>query len=98
MKNKKILFVPLVACFLFSSCDTIKHSIHGRDEFIDMGGGKYEVTVSTESSGLKAGRAEIYDRWDKTAIKACGGKKYRVIKKDWLSPNCLSGEIKCMGK
>jgi hypothetical protein len=96
--TKKVLMVPLIfMSTVLCSCDTISHSIHGRDEAIDMGGGRYEITVSTESSALKSGREEIYQRWDRSASKACNGGRYKILKRDWLSPNCLSGEIRCVG-
>jgi hypothetical protein len=96
--SKKLITPIILVGSLLTSCTTINNAIHGRNEAIDIGGGRYEITVSTESSGLKAGRAEIYQRWDDTAIKACNGGKYKILKRNWLSPNCLSGEIRCLSR
>ncbi len=82
--------IPLQSCFVK---DTLTGS--GIGEITPLGGGEFDIAVAGSLSG---NRSTIYEKWDRTAIEACKGGKYKIVKRDWQSveyPGILGGIIKC---
>ena len=95
--RKIIPFAAIVAAFLLQSCSATKDMFTGEGigEMTNIGNGQFDIAAA---GGFSADRSVTYAKWDRTAAKACNGRKYKVIKRDWQSasyPGILGGVIEC---
>jgi hypothetical protein len=90
-------YLGVAAILALGGCTTMSNAISGKGmgEVVDMRDGTLEITAA---GGLSANRTTTYDKWDRTASKACGGRPYATIKREWQSgeyPGLLVGVIRC---
>ena len=86
-----------IALTALSGCTTVSNMYTGKGtgEIVDLKDGTFEVT---SAGSFSADRSVTYAKWERTATKACGGRAYVIIKREWQMteyPGLLSGIIRC---
>ena len=95
MKNSRmiVLLSTLLTSLLLSACATV--SGEGMGDITNIGNGQFEILAA---GGLSGDRSVIQQKFERTATKACNGKTYKTIKRDWQGaayPGLLGGIIEC---
>ena len=97
MEKVSVLLALVVTAVGLSGCATVGNMFSGKGlgEVVDLRDGTLEITAA---GGFSANRTVTYDKWDRTASSACGGRPYVTIKREWQAaeyPGILSVIIRC---
>ncbi len=93
----KLRYIGVLAVLALGGCSTVGNMFTGKGlgEVVDLHDGTLEITAA---GSFSANRTTTYEKWDRTASNACGGRPYTTIKREWQSaeyPGILSGVIRC---
>lgn len=83
----------VLASLILSACATI--SGEGMGDITSIGNNQFEILAA---GGLSGDRSVIQEKFERTATKACNGKTFKVLKREWQGkayPGLLNGTIEC---
>ena len=97
MKKVSVLLAVVVTSMSLGGCATVGNMFSGKGlgEVVDLRDGTLEITAA---GGFSANRTTTYEKWERTADQACGGRPHATIKREWQAaeyPGILSGIIRC---